>query len=231
MTNKERQARRRAVARERAAYRKTRRTVAVNMQSVRSGAYQQARQDQERFVVDPTRTWYVVRTLPRWATKAAMQIAATGIPVFQAREAIRLVSEIGKTRVALIPVLRRLVFVGVRDWQELRAVERHPGVYDDATGYRRSGVVERPGGGAMVISPDDLQNFADCITGYGGDEVAARKLMFSVGQDVVVEEGPFEGQPGCVTRIDERTGRVRVDVPFAGGVASVEIDGNSVRAA
>lgn len=231
MTNKERQARRRAAARERAVARKTRRKVAVNMQSVRSNAYQHARQEQERFVVDPTRTWYVIRTLPRWATKAAEQIAAVGTPVFEAREAIRLVSEIGKTRVALIPVLRRLLFVGVADWQELRAVERHPGVYDDATGYRRSGVVERPGGGVMVISPEALQNFADCITGYGGDVAAARKFLFDVGQDVVIQEGSFGGQAGRVTRIDERTGKIRVDVPFAGGVASVEIDGNSVRAA
>ncbi len=231
MTNKERQARRRAAAREKANYKRVRKAVAVNMQSVRSGVYQQARQEQERFVVDPSLTWYVIRTLPRWAARAADQIAATGIPVFQAREAIRLVSEIGKTRVALVPVLRRLVFVGVRDWRELRAVEKHPGVYDDATGYRRSGVVERPGGGAMVIAAGDLQNFADCITGYGGDAAAARQFMFDVGQEVVVETGPFEGQAGRVTRVDGRTGRVRVDVIFAGGAASVEIDGNSVRAA
>lgn len=231
MTNKERQALRRAAAREKRSRKRVRKAVAVNMQSVRAGAYQQARQAQERFIVDPSRTWYVIRTLPRWATKAAEQIAATGTPVFEAREAIRLVSEIGKTRVALIPILRRMLFVGISDWQELRAVEQHPGVYDDATGFRRSGVVERPGGGVMTISAEDLQNFADCITGYDGDIEAAREFLYSVGQNVVLETGPFEGQCGRVTRIDERTGRIRVDVLFAGGAASVEIDGNSVRAA
>ena len=231
MTNKERQALRRAAARQKAQKRRVRRKVAVNMQSVRSGAYLAAREPQDRFIVDPSRTWYVVRALPRRASWAAEQIAAVGIPVFEAREAVRLVSEIGKTRTALIPVLRRLLFVGVRDHFELAKAESHPGVYDDRTGFGRKGTVKAPSGVPMVISPEELQNFADCITGYGGDIEAARRILFAIGDDVVVEEGAFTGQPGKVSRVDERTGRVKVDVPFAGGSVVVDVPANSVRAA
>lgn len=231
MTNKERQARRRAAAREIARQRNNRRAVAVNMQSVRSGAYKAARQEQDRFLVDASRTWYVVRALPRRATWAAEQIAAIGIPVFEAREAVRLVSDIGKVRTAMIPVLRRLLFVGVRDWRELKKAEEHPGVYDDRTGFGRRGTVDAPGGGRMVISAKELQNFADCITGFGGDIEAARRILFAIGDDVVVEEGAFTGQPGKISRVDERTGRVKVDVPFTGGVVSVDVPAQSVRAA
>ncbi|WP_197739376.1 antitermination protein NusG [Methylobacterium sp. P1-11] len=231
MTNKQRRALRREKARERSRKKAVKRTVAVNMQSVRAGAYMAARERQERFEVDPTRTWYVIRTLPRWATKAAEQITASGTPVFEAREAIRLVSDIGKVRLALIPVLRRLIFVGVRDWQELRHVESHPGVYDDLTGYGRSGVVQRPGGGHMTISADDLQNFADCITGFGGDDDAASEIVYQIGGVVRVTEGPFASFNATVEGIDERTGRLKVAVDIFGRPTPVELEVQQVEAA
>lgn len=231
MTNKERQALRRAAARQKAQKRAVRRKVAVNMQSVRSGAYLAAREPQDRFIVDPSRTWYVVRALPRRASWAAEQIAAVGIPVFEAREAVRLVSDIGKVRTALIPVLRRLLFVGVRNWQELKKAEEHPGVYDDRTGFGRKGTVMGPGGAPMVISAEELQNFADCITGYGGDIEAARGVLFKVGDDVILEEGAFSDQRGTVRRVDDRTGRLKVGVPFGGGEVTVDVHEQSVKAA
>ncbi len=35
-------------------------------------------------------------------------------------------SDIGKRRLAYVPVLRRLLFVGVNGWEELRKAESHP---------------------------------------------------------------------------------------------------------
>lgn len=230
MTNKQRRAQRRLKHREKQA-RAVKRATAVNMQTVRAGEHTRAREEMPRFEVDHHRRWYVVQTLPRWATRAAEQIRATGIPVFEARESVRLVSDIGKVRTALIPVLRRLLFVGVSDWQELKRVESHPGVYDDATGYRRGGVVERPGGGVMVIAPAELQNFADCITGYGGDFDAARTFLYIVGQTIRVVEGPLATFGGVVEEIYPERGRLKAEVNIFGRGTPVELDAKQVEVA
>lgn len=232
MTNKERQALRRAAARERAQKRRVRRKVAVNMQSVRSGAYLAAREPQDRFIVDPDRTWYVVRTLPKWAPRAAEQIRAEGILVFEARESIRLVSEIGKVRSAMVPVLNRLLFVGVVPGSgELARVEEHPGVYDDHTTYRRGGIMRSPGGMQMTISTNEMQNFADAITGFGGDTARARKVLLEIGQAVVVEYGPFASFHAKVEEINEERERIKVAVDIFGRSTPVELEYKQVRAA
>lgn len=228
MTKQQRRAQRRQKHREKQ-MRAVKRATAVNMQTVRAGEHTRAREEMPRFEVDHSRRWYVVQTLPRWATRAAEQIRETGTPVFEAREAVRLVSDIGKVRVALVPVLRRLLFVGVLDWRELKHVESHPGVYDDATGYRRSGVVERPGGGVMVIAPEQLQNFADCITGYGGDYDAARSFLYVVGQAVQVVDGPFASFPGVVTEVYPERSRLKVEVSIFGRGTPVELETKQVR--
>lgn len=228
MTNKQRRSLRRERERERRRHRAIRQTVAVHMNSVRSGAYAGAREEQDRFVVDLSRTWYVVRTLPRWASRAADQIRQSGTPVFEAREAIRLVSDIGKQRLALIPILRRMIFVGVTDWQELRHVESHPGIRDDLTGFGRSGVVQMPGGGPMVIDARELQNFADSVTGWGGDVERARKLLFDVGDLVRVVDGPFEGYSGTVEATDSEESRVKVGIDIFGRTTNAEFDADQL---
>ncbi|NEU14652.1 antitermination protein NusG [Methylobacterium sp. BTF04] len=230
MTNKQRRAQRRERARQKQ-MKAVKRSTAVNMQTVRAGEHTKAREEMPRFEVDHARRWYVVRTLPRWATHAAEQIREAGIPVFEAREAVRLVSDIGKVRVAQVPVLRRLLFVGVLDWRELKHVESHPGVYDDATGYRHGGVVERPGGGVMVIAPTELQNFADCVTGYGGDFDAARSFLYVVGQAVQVVDGPFASFGGVVEEVYPERDRLKVEVNIFGRGTPVELGTKQVKVA
>lgn len=231
MTNKQRRAIRRERARERNKRKRVQQAVAVNMQSVRAGTHTAAREKLPRFEVDPARRWYVIRSLPRWSRRAAEQIRAEGIPVFEAREAVRLVSDIGKVRVALIPILRRLLFVGISDWTELALVERHPGIYDDLTSYRRSGVVDAPGGGRMVVKPEDLQDFADSITGHGGSIDNARALLFALGETVSVTSGPFASYQGTVEDIDAARSRLTVSVDIFGRATPVELEFDHVEAA
>jgi transcriptional antiterminator NusG len=185
---------------------------------------------QERFVVDPDRTWHVVRTLPRWSARAAEQVRAVGIPVFEAREAQRLVSEIGKARVALVPILRRLLFVGTADWMELRKVETHPGVYDDATGYRRGGVAHHDGR-PITIPPQELQDFADSVTGWGGDPGKVLTILFEIGETIRVADGPFASFPATVEEIDEGRQRLKVAVSIFGRPTPVELDYKQVERA
>lgn len=231
MTNKQRRALRRERAREKRQRKAIQSKVAVNMQTVRAGAHTAAREQQDRFEVDLNLKWYVVRTLPRWSSRAAAQIAEIGIPVFEAREAVRLVSDIGKRRLALIPVLRRLIFVGVQDWQELRRVESHPGVYDDTTIYQTGGVVRSAGGMVMLIPGEELQNFADSITGHGGDDEAASRFLFKVGQIVRVASGPLASFNATIEHVDAARGRLKAAVGIFGNTVPVELDFESVEAA
>lgn len=231
MTNKQRRALRRQRAREKQQRRTVQQTTAVTMQTVRAGAHTRAREQQDRFEVDLNRRWYVIRTLPRWSARAAEDIRRVGIPVFEAREAVRLVSDIGKRRLALIPVLSRMIFVGVEGWQDLRKVESHPGINDDSTVYRSGGVMRSADGMAMLIPAEELQNFADSITGHGGDAEKAKEFLFAVGQAVRVLEGPFASFPGSVEGIDPPRNKVRVGVGLFGSQVPVELDVSQVEAA
>ena len=231
MTNKQRRALRRERAREKRQRKAIQSAVAVNMQSVRAGTHTRAREPQDRFEVDQNRRWYLIRTLPRWAARAAEDIRQVGIPVFEAREAVRLVSDIGKRRTALIPVLSRMIFVGIDDWRELRKVESHPGIYDDSTVYQSSGVMRGAGGTVMLIPAAELQNFADSITGHDGDADRARAFLFKVGQAVQVTDGPLAENDGTIEAVDPVRNRVKVNVRAFGGTVPVDLDASSVRAA
>lgn len=143
--------------------------------------------------------------------------------VFEAREAVHLVSDIGKARIALVPILRRLLFVGTDGWEELHKVETHPGIYDDATGYRRSGVALHDGR-PMTIAPGELQAFADCVTGWGGDVSRAVRILFEIGEVIRVAEGPFASFNGVVEEVDEARRRLKVAVAIFGRATPVELE-------
>ena len=150
--------------------------------------------------------------------------------MFEAREAVHLVSEIGKARVALVPILRRLIFVGTNGWEQLRRVEEHPGVYDDATGYRRSGVAMHDGR-PITIAPDELQIFADCVTGWNGKVNDAIRILFALGERIRVADGPFASYNGIVEEVDEARQRLKVAVSIFGRATPVELEYRQVEKA
>ncbi len=230
MTKKQRRAQRRDKARQ-ARQKAVRRAVATHQHSA-SLAHLRARvEPSERFEVDLNCTWHVVRTLPRWAGRAAAQIRQAGIPVFEARETVRLVSDVGKARVAQVPILRRLLFVGISNWRELVMVESHPGVLDDATSYRRGGVMRGTDERPIVIPADQLQGFADCITGHGDDAEKALGVLDMIGAAVRVVDGPFASYNGTVEDADPKSGRLTVNINLFGRETPVELLGKHVEAA
>ncbi|SEO99457.1 transcriptional antiterminator NusG [Methylobacterium sp. ap11] len=173
-----------------------------------------------RIVLRDDRVWLVAETKPRWAARAARDLEALGVATFDPREEVELTSPSGRRRVARVPLLHRLVFVGLRDDADLARVEAHPGV--DRMLFRD--------GRAVVIAPAVLQGFADAITGHGGgksggksgddeqggDEEAVRAVLFALGDSVRVTAGPLAALRGTVEEVDPERRRYRVALSLFG---------------
>ncbi|MBK3396300.1 MULTISPECIES: transcription termination/antitermination NusG family protein [Methylobacterium] len=179
-----------------------------------------------RIVLCADRVWLVAETRPRWAARAARDLEAIGIAAFDPREEIELTSPSGHRRTARVPLLHRLVFVGLRDDADLARVEAHPGV--DRVLFRD--------GRAVVIAPAVLQGFADAITGHGrkdgregddadgGDAEAVAALLFALGDGVRVATGPLAALSGTVEGIDPARRRYRVALSLFGRETPVVLD-------
>ncbi|KMO12598.1 antitermination protein NusG [Methylobacterium indicum] len=180
-----------------------------------------------RTVIAADRVWLVAETKPRWAARAARDLDAIGIAAFDPREEVELTSPSGRRRTARVPLLHRLVFVGLRDDADLARVEAHPGI--DRVLFRD--------GRAVVIAPAVLQGFADAITGHGGgrdgapegaDEEAVRAVLFALGDDVRVATGPLAALRGTVEGIDPARRRYRVALSLFGRETPVMLDEDQI---
>jgi transcriptional antiterminator NusG len=229
MTKKQRRAQRRAKAQQ-ARHKAVRRAVATHQHSSSLAHLRAPVEPAERFEVNTGLAWHVVRTLPRWDARAAAQIRKAGIPVFEAREVVNRVLR-NRLVTAHVPVLRRLLFVGISRWQDLALVESHPGVLDDVTGYRRGGLLRGSDHRPIVIPAGELQGFADCITGHGDDVEKAKTVLDLIGLAVRVTDGPFVSYGGTVEDADPKTGRISVGINLFGRITTVDLSGKQVEAA
>ncbi|TGD96464.1 transcription termination/antitermination protein NusG [Methylobacterium nonmethylotrophicum] len=159
-----------------------------------------------RIVLEADRVWLVAETKPRWAARAARDLAAAGIPAFDPREEVELTSPTGRRRTARLPLLHRTIFVGLTDDGDLARVEGHPGI--DRVLFRD--------GRAVVIAPSVLQGFADAVTGHGGDEEAVAAVLLALGDGVRVTEGPLAALRGTIEAIDPARRRYRVALSLFG---------------
>lgn len=168
-----------------------------------------------RIVVAPDRVWLVVRTRPRWSARVARELEAAGLATFEAREEVERVEESGRRRFVREPLLRRLVFVGLRDDAELRLAQAHPGV--DRVLFRD--------GRAVLIPAALLQVFADALTGHtaDGEGEAVSAVLFALGDAVRVTEGPLARAAGIIEAVDPARRRYRVAVEMFGRATPVDL--------
>lgn len=197
-----------------------------------------ARLKTERFEVDQALSWVVVRAEFNRASACAAALRRAGLAVFEARQEERLVAENGKARVAQVPVLRRLIFVGmaspagVADLERIRfldavwALGEASWVWTPRKWVRSA----RP----IWIGPRAMQRFADHITGHLRDDEAVHDVveaLFAKGETVRVVDGAFSDYVGAVREHFERRGRYRIDINMLGGVVSLELDEKQLEAA
>jgi len=57
-----------------------------------------------------------------------------------------------------------------------------------------------------------------------GETVEKPKLSFNVGEEVKINEGPFQSFTGCVDEIDPERGKLKVSVSIFGRFTPVELD-------
>jgi transcriptional antiterminator NusG len=180
-----------------------------------------------RFDVDADRTWYIVRTRPRWASRMAAWLGKArehdgpGIPSFQPRDEIELVRPDGRRQVVRAPILRRLLFVGLYDPDDMRAVQSH-------IGYDR--MMSRDGR-FLTIASDELQRFADELNGHGEGAQKAAQPKFKQGQSISVSDGPLASHAGTIEAVDRRRAVYRVLVTIFGRETPVELDEGQLEAA
>ncbi len=197
-----------------------------------------ARTKTERFEVDLNCTWVVVRAEYNRAMQCAKALREAGYPVFEARQEERVVAETGKARVAQIPVLRRLMFVGLEEGQgaaHLAYVRYVEAVWSYGEGALTWTTREwLRSAHPVVIGPFAMQKFADNITGHMRGDEEVKDLMdalFRAGDAVRITEGPFLAQAGTVQEVNQRTGRYKIDVTMLGGTVRVELHENQLEAA
>ncbi|AWN43149.1 hypothetical protein [Methylobacterium durans] len=197
-----------------------------------------ARAKTDRFEVDQDRDWIVVRAEQNRAARCAQMLREAGLPVFEARQEERLVAENGKARVAQVPLLRRLLFVGIAEGEgpaDLAAVQHVESVWALGEGSwiwtpREWLASARP----IRIGPLAMQKFADHITGHCRNDKLVPdliKALFSEGETIRISAGPFAACTGVIERIDAARGRYTVVADIFGRATPVELAEDQLEAA
>ncbi|WP_155912034.1 transcription termination/antitermination NusG family protein [Methylobacterium sp. 77] len=172
--------------------------------------------------IDPSLCWYIAKTTPRMGVRALEALQAVDVVTYQPR-ASEVVVRRGRRVVRRTPMLIRTVFIGVKDAPHLAVAKDRPGVAeivcypveDKSLEGNISGPVLKP----ALLDAEGLQRFVDRIA--KGEIVAP--MGISIGQQVLVIDGPFASFPAVVEDILPND-RVKVCISIFGRASPVDLD-------
>jgi len=174
---------------------------------------------QERRIIDPNLSWFIVRTTPRGENRARTALHLKGFDTWLPRFHEKVVRR-GAVRICERYLFVRYIFVGI-DPAKLDF-----GFVTEADGvYRILGEPE-----PIRISSGLIQKIADRLTGPDARSVIKPEIAFEIGQLVKVEDGPFRSFMAHILEI-MGNGRVRAGVNIFGRVTPVEFDPTELLAA
>ena len=238
MTDLQHQSRQIKKRKNKAALRRARKAKPYQMAALPSPDTVKARIKADRFEVDTDRGWVIVRAEMNRPAQCAQIFREDGLPVFEAREETRLVAENGKARVAQVPVLRRLLFVGLTPDISLADLDYNRFV-EAAWTHGEHGWIWTPrewmaSARPIMIGPKAMQRFADHITGHRRNGQLTPDMIvaaFDVGDRVKIVDGPLNGHSGPVERVDAIRGRYTVSIEMMAQRTFVELGERQLEAA
>ncbi|WP_053078382.1 hypothetical protein [Methylobacterium tarhaniae] len=222
----------------------------------RENAIKRRLRTRERVILPAGREWLAVEAFPASGARCATALKAAGLPVFEAREKVREQREGRPPRVAMVPVMRRVLFVGLRGWSDMRLIEecRHVRCVFSVTTHGldwvprehyRQALFEAEILGDRImpfISAATMQEFADHVIGFkrydastGLSHVATETdllaLLFQPGDRVKVTGGPFALFPGVVEGHDSKADLYTVGVSVFGRITLVPCEAGHLQVA
>lgn len=191
----------------------------------------------ERFDVDEGRGWLIVRAERGRYAQCAEILRSAGCPVFEARQEVRTTRD-GRSTVSHLPMMRRLLFVGV-DGSEFACLLTDLD-YVEAVFCRGEGLwfwadhIGVQDAKPAMISPRMMQKFADNVTGHLKGEKAVEDFveeLFRIGDTVRIVDGPFASFNATVEASMPDTASLDVLVNIFGRSTPVRLAEKQVEAA
>jgi len=150
--------------------------------------------------IDATRIWHIARTRPKMGDRTLKALGDIDVAKFVPRLS-EVVVRHRRRVVRSTPLLMRTVFIGLRHPADLDAVRAQPGIAEIVSHPESEG---GPEGNIVIqvlrparLDPVELQRLADALA---ADEVV-HPLGITVGQSVIVTDGPFASFPAGVEAI------------------------------
>ncbi|MBB2965102.1 transcription termination/antitermination protein NusG [Methylobacterium sp. R2-1] len=167
-------------------------------------------------------SWHIARTLPRMGERALKALEEVQVDWYLPRTS-EVVVRRGRRAVRSTLLLMRTVFIGVRDAIHLDQARSQAGVAEIVSHPEPEGgpegniasLIMRP----ARLDPAELQRLVDKLA----EAEIVRPTGVSVGQSVLVREGPFAGFPAVVDAMLPND-RIRVAMSIFGRASKLTLE-------